>query len=334
MQTTVDRQFASYVRAKRRGGGHIMPMFTVAHFEKFDVDGQKLWDAWTHNLVTNAGRQQAALQNYGTTSLATNGFNYIALSNGSFTETATSTSLGGEISTAGFGRAQGTVTLPGSLSTTTVADNPLSTQATTSTDTGGAGLDSTTSGTIGLTSTAGMYAGNILQVGTLPNVEYILIGTVSSSVQLSGCTRGVNSAAATGTAWPSGTAVQVIPGGCTLNLAASGTAQMTPGTLLLLNSGELVLVGAIASSTQLTGCTRGMYGTTAASQAMGTTVTIVNTTILTHTFTATGSISAQKAALLNAASTGTMGHVFAFPGGSQSFTSMQTLFVTVYIVLG
>jgi hypothetical protein len=73
------------------------------------------------NLITNAGRQFLHNQGYGTTGLGANGLNYIALSNDTVTETATSTTLSNEITINGLGRAQGTVTLPtGSSNQTTI----------------------------------------------------------------------------------------------------------------------------------------------------------------------------------------------------------------------
>lgn len=74
------------------------------------------------NLITNAGRIQLHTQGYGTTSLLTNGFNYIALSNDTVTETGTSTVLSNEITLNGLGRAQGTVTLPVSSGNQTTVD--------------------------------------------------------------------------------------------------------------------------------------------------------------------------------------------------------------------
>jgi hypothetical protein len=74
------------------------------------------------NLITNAGRIQLHTQCYGTTSLLTNGFCYIALSNDTLTETASSTTLSTEIAANGLSRAIGTVTLPtGSGTQTTIS---------------------------------------------------------------------------------------------------------------------------------------------------------------------------------------------------------------------
>ena len=47
----------------------------------------------THNVVTTVGRDRLHLNGYGTTGLATNGFNYVALSNDALTETSASTTL-------------------------------------------------------------------------------------------------------------------------------------------------------------------------------------------------------------------------------------------------
>jgi hypothetical protein len=73
------------------------------------------------NLITNPGRIFLHQQGYGTTSLSANGLNYIALSNDTVTETATSTVLSNEIAANGLTRAIGAVTLPtGSGNQTTV----------------------------------------------------------------------------------------------------------------------------------------------------------------------------------------------------------------------
>jgi hypothetical protein len=77
-------------------------------------------EAW--NLITNAGRIQLHKQGYDTAGLATNGFNYIALSNDAVTETASSTTLSNEIAANGLGRAQGTVTLPTGTGNVTTID--------------------------------------------------------------------------------------------------------------------------------------------------------------------------------------------------------------------
>jgi hypothetical protein len=77
-------------------------------------------EAW--NLITNAGRIFVHTQGYGTSSLGTNGLNWIALSNDTVTETATSTVLSNEIAANGLARAQGTVTLPVGAGNQTTVD--------------------------------------------------------------------------------------------------------------------------------------------------------------------------------------------------------------------
>jgi len=73
------------------------------------------------NLITNPGRIFLHTQGYGSAGLGSNGLNYIALSNDTLGETATSTVLSTEIAANGLSRAQGTVTLPtGSGNQTTV----------------------------------------------------------------------------------------------------------------------------------------------------------------------------------------------------------------------
>lgn len=74
------------------------------------------------NLITNVGRVWMHTQCYATTGMGANGLNWIALSNDTLTETATSTTLSTEITTNGLARAQGTVTLPTGSGTTTTVD--------------------------------------------------------------------------------------------------------------------------------------------------------------------------------------------------------------------
>lgn len=74
----------------------------------------------TENVKTNAGIDYLHLQGYGSSGLGANGFNYIALSNDTLTETATSTTLSNEIAANGLSRAQGTVAHTVGTTTTTV----------------------------------------------------------------------------------------------------------------------------------------------------------------------------------------------------------------------
>jgi hypothetical protein len=86
----------------------------VTEMRLLDAEGR-----W--NVITNAGRQFLHKQGYDTTGLGSNGLNWIALSNDTLTETASSTTLSTEIAANGLTRAQGTVTLPtGSGNQTTV----------------------------------------------------------------------------------------------------------------------------------------------------------------------------------------------------------------------
>lgn len=78
-------------------------------------------DEEVHNLITTAGRDQLHLQSFGTTGLATNGFNYIALSNDALTETTASTTLSNEIAANGLTRAQGTVSHTSGTNVTTIS---------------------------------------------------------------------------------------------------------------------------------------------------------------------------------------------------------------------
>lgn len=72
------------------------------------------------NLITNAGRDYLHLQGYGTAGLGTNGLNWIALSNDTLTETASSTTLSTEIAANGLTRAQGAYAHTAATNTTTI----------------------------------------------------------------------------------------------------------------------------------------------------------------------------------------------------------------------
>lgn len=74
------------------------------------------------NQITNVGRVQLHKNGYDTSGLATNGFNYVALTNTAVSPAAGDTTLSGEIAANGLSRAQGTVTLAsGAGNQTTVA---------------------------------------------------------------------------------------------------------------------------------------------------------------------------------------------------------------------
>ena len=80
-------------------------------------------DEVAHNLITNTGRVQLHTQDYGTSGLLSNGFNWIGLSNDATSPAATDTSLASELVGSGLSRVQGTVTLPtGSGNQTTIAN--------------------------------------------------------------------------------------------------------------------------------------------------------------------------------------------------------------------
>ncbi len=72
------------------------------------------------NIVTNGGRDQLHLQGYGTSGLATNGLNYMGLSNDATAPDPTDTSLTGELSGNGLNRAQGSVSHTVGTNTTQV----------------------------------------------------------------------------------------------------------------------------------------------------------------------------------------------------------------------
>lgn len=79
-----------------------------AVIEHRNAKGELLSTETSYNVKTTAGIDQLFLQGYGSSGLSTNGFNYIALSNDSLTETTASTTLSNEIAANGLSRAQGT----------------------------------------------------------------------------------------------------------------------------------------------------------------------------------------------------------------------------------
>jgi hypothetical protein len=94
----------------------------VGVIEHRNASGKLLWKGKTKNLITNVGRVQYHTQCFATAGLATNGNNYIGLSNDTVTETAASTVITNEIIANGLTRAQGTVTLAtGAGNQTTIA---------------------------------------------------------------------------------------------------------------------------------------------------------------------------------------------------------------------
>ncbi len=113
---------------------------TVTHRRAYDFDEKRgiyvyrevdepetVW-----NLITNAGRIFLHKQGYDTTGLGSNGFNYIALSNDTVTETAYSTTLSNEVDSTGLARAQGTVTLPTGTGNQTTVDRTFTATGTVS----------------------------------------------------------------------------------------------------------------------------------------------------------------------------------------------------------
>jgi hypothetical protein len=70
-------------------------------------DGQEIYYHEGHNLITNAGKDFIAQQIGGSSGLATNGANYIALSSNTDAPAAGDTTLAGEITTGGLARSQG-----------------------------------------------------------------------------------------------------------------------------------------------------------------------------------------------------------------------------------
>ena len=89
------------------------------------------------NLITNGGRVAVHTYIYGTTAQRTSGglsgtgLNYIALSNDGTSPADGDTSLTGELSADGLGRAQGTVTLPTGAETITTVEKEFTYTGTT-----------------------------------------------------------------------------------------------------------------------------------------------------------------------------------------------------------
>jgi hypothetical protein len=79
-------------------------------------------DEEAFNLLTNTGRVQLHTQCYATSSILTNGFNWIGLTNDSASPSASDTSLASELTGNGLSRVQGNVTLAsGSGNQTTIS---------------------------------------------------------------------------------------------------------------------------------------------------------------------------------------------------------------------
>jgi hypothetical protein len=99
--------------AKEMGGG---ALYVPNPDSYITLDEQEVW-----NQITNSGRDQLHLQGYGTSGLATNGFNYIGLTNTAITPAAGDTSLSGEITSNGLSRAQGAYAHTTGTNTTTIS---------------------------------------------------------------------------------------------------------------------------------------------------------------------------------------------------------------------
>lgn len=85
-------------------------------------DGKVIWEETTEpNVKTNAGIDFLHSQGYNTSGAQANGLCYIALSNDTVTETATSTVLSNEIVANGLSRAIGTYAHTAGTTTTTIS---------------------------------------------------------------------------------------------------------------------------------------------------------------------------------------------------------------------
>lgn len=110
------RAFATVVQRRPYDFDDKTGLYVFAEGEKCLVgDPETVW-----NLITNVGRDKLHLAGYGTSGLPSNGFNYIAISNDTLVETASSTILSGEIASNGLARTQGAVAHTAGTNTTTI----------------------------------------------------------------------------------------------------------------------------------------------------------------------------------------------------------------------
>ena len=84
------------------------------------ADGTEFYHHEDHNLITTAGKDFISAQ-IGSTSPGANGANYIALTTTAVTPAAGDTTLSGELTTGGLGRAQGTYAHTAGQNTFTVS---------------------------------------------------------------------------------------------------------------------------------------------------------------------------------------------------------------------
>ncbi len=121
------KEFIDGVPAYRNEAGELTPgRRWITHPELLcqvpdPRDVVTLWEDEALNVKTLAGIDFLHTQGYGSSGLGANGFNYIALSNASLTETNASTTLSSEIVANGLDRTQGTVAHTGSTSITTIS---------------------------------------------------------------------------------------------------------------------------------------------------------------------------------------------------------------------
>jgi hypothetical protein len=85
-------------------------------------DGVEIWRDHVVNQITNSGRDFMHQQCYQTSGLGANGLNYIALTDSTITPAPGDTTLAGEITTNGLGRAQGAVAHTAGTNTTSISN--------------------------------------------------------------------------------------------------------------------------------------------------------------------------------------------------------------------
>lgn len=117
MLSTVRNMLSS---KRRKFGDVVVLQRAVANIEHRNAAGKLLWKGRAKNLITNAGRDFLHNQGYKETGLGTVGLCYIALSNDTVGETATSTTLSNEIAANGLTRAIGVYAHTASTNTSTI----------------------------------------------------------------------------------------------------------------------------------------------------------------------------------------------------------------------
>ena len=97
--------------------------FLNATVTKADTGERKVLARWTHNLLCNAGRDAFHALCYTNTSAGTRGYGFIASTESTITPSAGDTTLTGEITTNGLGRADATTKTHSAGTNTTLIEH-------------------------------------------------------------------------------------------------------------------------------------------------------------------------------------------------------------------